>query len=147
MLRTSTSPTKMKMSTDVYKRQAHGHGAHPAVTDVLLDFQHQGLALSVNCIVHFQRIEQGRKRFSQMCIRDSPGTWTRCFEWLPWKDGGSPSSAGNNLPPWFPRRRRNPWRRPFRWLPRSAGCALSLIHISMCIRDSCRTSSTSSGGA
>ena len=54
-------------------RGAHGHGAHPAVADVLLDFQHQGLAFSVNFIVHFQRIEQGRKRFSLGKIRIDHG--------------------------------------------------------------------------
>ena len=44
-------------------RRTHGHGADPAVSDVLLDFQNQGLALAVNFIVHFQRIEQGGERF------------------------------------------------------------------------------------
>ena len=44
-------------------RGTHGHGAHPAVADVLLDFQHQGLALPVDLIIHFQGIEQGGKRF------------------------------------------------------------------------------------
>ncbi len=54
-------------------RGTHGHGAHPAVADVLLDFQHQGLALSVDFIVHFQGIEQGGKRFSLGEIRIDHG--------------------------------------------------------------------------